>query len=91
MSKKEKAILKDWDRRPWPKEGDKDIATLYASIGRALSQWERFDGTLSLLFATMVAGEGTLAARRAYSAVRTFEGRMEMLRAASEVVLLSER
>ncbi|MDE2104322.1 MAG: hypothetical protein KGL39_44200 [Patescibacteria group bacterium] len=73
-----------WDRRPWPLKGDTDLNVIYASIGRALSQWERYEGVLSLLFSELVAGQESEGARRAYSAVRTFEGRAEMLRAASE-------
>ena len=73
-----------WDRRPWPAQGDADMDTLYASVGRALSQWERFEGHLALLFSAFVTGMETDIARRAYCAVRTFEGRAEMLRAASE-------
>jgi len=64
---------------------DADLEILYASVSRVLSKWERLEGTLSLLFATFVSGHNSEAARRAYVAVRTFEGRAEMLRAASEV------
>lgn len=73
-----------WDRCPWPSQGDHNQERLYAGIGRALSEWERYDTTLSFLFAAFVSPAAPLGARRAYSAVRTFEGRVEMLRAASE-------
>ena len=73
-----------WDRRPWPKIGDSNIETTYASVGRAISRWEIYDGHLSVLFSAFVAPNfKTKSAMRAYSAVRTFEGRLEMLRAAS--------
>lgn len=75
--------LKPWERRPWPATGDSDINKVYASVGRFLSQWERYEGMLSLLFAAFVSQPKNDAARRAYVAVRTFEGRAEMLRAAS--------
>jgi hypothetical protein len=85
MSKKaaKEPKLKPWDRRPWPIAGDLDLTTIYAAAGRALSQWERYEGVLSLLFSAFVAGTETQAAKRAYVSVRTFEGRAEMLRAAS--------
>jgi hypothetical protein len=75
-----------WDRRPWPSIGDANEDALYAAIGRALSEWERYDGMLSFLYSSFVTVTPKLflAARRSYSAVRTFEGRMEMLRAASQ-------
>jgi hypothetical protein len=76
--------LNPWDRRPWPTEGDANIDALYASIGLFLSQWERHELVLSFVFASFVAGADGTAAKRAYSAVRTFEGRADMLRAASE-------
>jgi hypothetical protein len=76
--------LKPWDPRPWPRRGDDSIEVLYAAAGRALSQWERYEGALSLLFSAFVSTALTPAARRAYSAVRTFEGRVDMLRAAAE-------
>lgn len=76
--------LKPWDRRPWPLFGDADMNELYAAVGRALSQWERYEGHLALLFSAFVTGMETDIARRAYCAVRTFEGRTDMLRAAAE-------
>jgi len=76
--------LKPWDPRPWPTRGDDSIEVLYAAAGRALSQWERYEGALSLLFSAFVSTALTQAARRAYRAVRRFEGRTDMLRAAAE-------
>jgi hypothetical protein len=76
--------LKPWDRRPWPPHGDTDQEKLYAGVGRALSEWERYDARLSFLFAAFTSQEDNAIGRRAYSAVRTFEGRRDMLRAASE-------
>lgn len=78
--------LAPWDRRPWPRVGDSDIAALYASIGCALTAWERYESELAFLFSQFVStGPGSIhPAMRAYCAVRTFQGRMEMLQAASE-------
>jgi hypothetical protein len=86
MSKKEEKAkeLKPWDRRPWPISGDTNQNELYAAVGRALSEWERYESVLAFLFANLIGAPVMLAARRAYSAVRTFEGRADMLRAASE-------
>jgi hypothetical protein len=72
-----------WSRRPWPTAGESNIDVVHAQVGRALSQWERFEFILSLLFAAFVSDGKGLAARRAYVAVRTFEGRAVMLRAAA--------
>ncbi|MGO8951965.1 MAG: hypothetical protein ACLP1W_20625 [Rhodomicrobium sp.] len=76
--------LAPWNRRPWPKRGNKSQPKLYASVGRVLSQWERYEGLLSLLFSAFVAQAKSNAAQRSFGAIRTSEGRIEMLRAASE-------
>ena len=75
-----------WDRRPWPESGDGHQDITYAAVGRALSEWERYESVLGFLFGNLVlpGAPVLLAATRSYSAVRTFEGRAEMLRAASE-------
>ena len=82
MSKTERE-LKPWDRRPWPKSGTPNIDVVYAEVGHALSTWERYEFTLAILYAAFVADEDYLGARRSYAAIRTFEGRADMLRAAS--------
>jgi hypothetical protein len=74
--------LKPADRRPWPEVGDKSIEETYAAVGRALSNWERYEWVLSHLFSVIVSDTESEAARRAYGAVRTFEGRIDMLEAA---------
>ena len=76
--------LRPWDRRPWPPSGDANQETLYAAVGRALSEWERYDAVLSFLFSAFATPADPAIGRRAFSAVRTLEGRIEMLRAASE-------
>lgn len=76
---------KPWDRRPWPSKGDIERDTTHAAVGRALSNWERLEAFLAELFASLVSARDGAAAKRAYVAVRTFEGRAEMMRAASTV------
>jgi hypothetical protein len=57
----------------------------YEAVGRALSSWEIYEGILSVLFSVFVTPKlSSRAGMRAYHAVRTFEGRAEMLRAASQ-------
>jgi hypothetical protein len=80
MSKEIKAS----DRRPWPTAGDTDENTLYASVGRALTAWERYEAQLAFLFAQFTTAILFQPSIRAYCAVRTFEGRADMLRAASK-------
>lgn len=81
-----KKELAPWDRRPWPRRGDRNVAKLYASIGCALTAWERVESELAFLFAQFVTSRpsGIHPAMRAFCAVRTFQGRLEMLKAASE-------
>ena len=73
-----------WDRRPWPSMGEANQGAVYEGIGRALSEWERYEAGLSFLFANFIGAPVLLGGMRVFSAVRTFEGRTEMLRAASE-------
>ena len=85
MSKPKEPKVNIWDRRPWPKIGDPTPEVIYEAVGRALSSWEIYEGLQSVLFSAFVTPNlQTKAAMRAYSAVRTFEGRNEMLRAASQ-------
>jgi hypothetical protein len=85
MSKPKEPKSNVWDRRPWPKIGDATAEVIYEAVGRALSSWEVYEGLQSVLFSVFVTPNlETKAAMRAYSAVRTFEGRNEMLRAASQ-------
>ena len=73
-----------WDRPSWPAEGDRTLDAVYAAVGGALSEWERYEAVLSYVFAGFTTPTEVAIGRRTYSAVRTFEGRAEMLRAASE-------
>jgi hypothetical protein len=81
--------IKPWERRPWPEGGDENKDALYRSVGEALSSWERFEGIMSLLFSAFVGVYDTKAAQRAYASIRTFEGRAEMMRAATEAYFSS--
>lgn len=82
-----KQSLRPWDRRPWPRKGTRSVPKMYEGVGRALSAWERLEGALSLLFSELIESESK-AARRSYNAVRTWQGRSEMLQAASETYFL---
>jgi hypothetical protein len=80
----------DWDRRPWPEQGDSDPKEIFAAVGEALSSWENLEGLIATLFAAFVTTDENIApAKRAYVAARTFEGRKEMLKAASEAFFSS--
>ena len=75
-----------WEQRPLPKRGDLRPTKTFAAVGQALSHWSRFESHLAILFVSFAAHAGpSPVARRAFGAVRTFEGRLEMLRAASDV------
>lgn len=76
---------KPWDVPPPPTHGDPVDDLTFAAVGRALSHWERFERVLSILFAEFVGDQDDdLPAVRAYGAVATFRGRVEMIRAAAE-------
>lgn len=73
-----------WDALPTLPEGDLDEDRLFAAVGRALTQWEMFEGALGQIFNELceAPGEGPF---RAYGAVAAFTGRADMLQEAFEV------
>lgn len=73
-----------WERREWPSKGDADINLLWRTLGQCLSRWEEYENFLSSIFSYFVAKRDWPGGRRPYHAVRAFEARAEMLRAASE-------
>jgi len=81
---------KPWDVPPTPKTGDADPDTTYAAVGRALSQWELFEGNFSQLFAIFIghAPSAILTAVRAYGTIQTFRGRADMVEGAAELFFL---
>ena len=73
-----------WERLPWPEHGDLDRKETFAGVGIALTQWAHYEAALCRLFSAFIAQDrDSHAARRAFGAVRTFEGRMDMLEAAA--------
>lgn len=75
-----------WAIPPRPAVGDADIDTTYRAVGHALSEWERFEAHLAILFATILGLEReSNTARRAYGSVVAFAGRAEMLKGAADI------
>lgn len=72
-------------RQPWevpdpPIVGDATQDITFRAVGAALSNWEWFEGNLSLAFSFLIgAGYGNVAALRAYGSVETFRGRANMI------------
>ena len=54
------------------------------AVGRALTQWERFEQIFCTLFCTLLGRDTNYAAERAYGAVITFRGRADMIEAIVE-------
>ncbi len=75
-----------WDVPDYPKKGDPNLEVTYCAVGRALSQWEWFEGNLSLIFTYVIGtGHGNVAAARAYGAVEVFRARKSLMEHAAEV------
>ncbi len=70
-----------WDIPPVPEDGDHDIFTTFAAVGRALTEWEHVEGALAQVFSFLVGAEWTTTepAVRAYGSVVSFQGRANML------------
>jgi hypothetical protein len=83
--KNEPIPLQAWDCRPWPASGDQDPNLIFAGVGVALTHWAHYETALCRLFSAFIAlDRDSEAARRAFGAVRTFEARLDMLRAAAD-------
>jgi hypothetical protein len=75
-----------WALPKIPAAGDEDEEALYSSVGRALSEWERFENLLAFLFAAFIIPKhDSEAARRAYGSVVSFGGRADLLKGAAGV------
>lgn len=78
-------------KQPWevpnpPASGDAANHITFCAVGRALSQWEWFEGNLSLALSYLIgSGYGNVAALRAYGSVETFRGRTNLIERAAEV------
>jgi len=78
-------------KQPWevpdpPQIGDASNDITFAAVGEALSQWQFFEGNLSLAFSFLLdSGYGNLAAQRAYGSVESFRGRANLIEEAADV------
>jgi hypothetical protein len=77
-----------WDIRDPAPSGDATADPVFASVGRALTEWERMETGWALIFAALIGApkgeERRAPAIRAYGSVPSFTGRSEMLRRAGE-------
>jgi hypothetical protein len=72
----------------WPERGDQNPNDIYRSVGHALTQWGYVETAFARLFSALIAlDRDSHTARRAYGVVRTSEGRLQMMRAASDAYL----
>jgi len=85
--------LKPSDPRDWPKRGDGSKRITYAAVGEALSEWAEIEIAMTRIFFTFLDGKGGYGsvAIRAFGSVRTFEGRLEMIKSSSEVYFEIEK
>jgi hypothetical protein len=76
----------------FPEKGDEIEDHTFAAVGRAMSDWTMVEIELTRLFVTLVQGKGAYISvtARAFGAVKTVEGRLDMLRAAAEPFFLIE-
>jgi hypothetical protein len=76
-----------WDIPPRRAHGDIDENTLFAAIGRALTEWEQVEAACAEIFAVLVSvsrkSSHQAPAIRAYGTVISFRSRCEMLQAAA--------
>lgn len=78
--------LKPWESRPWPTKGTPSQMDLHTAVGIAVDRWERLDGSFGTLFALTTSPRQiwSMEASYVYSAIRTFEGRLALVRASGE-------
>jgi hypothetical protein len=81
-----------WDRPPFPPQGDADKKEIWTAVGTAISAWGEYESALGRLFTFFIAGDfPSPQAKRAFGGIRTFEGRRELLRGASEAFFHYQR
>jgi hypothetical protein len=75
-----------WDVPDAPKIGDATNDITFRAVGAALSQWEWFEGNLSLAFSYLIGtGYGNVAASRVYGSVEVVRVRKTLIENAAEV------
>jgi hypothetical protein len=73
-----------WDVPALPSFGDVDKEVLFAAVGRALSQWEYFEGYLGELYSFLISSHlQTTPAMRVYGSSTSFANRLDMIRTAA--------
>lgn len=78
-----------WAIPPPATQGDKDPFITFGAVGAALSDWERFEGHLALIFSALIGTDRSIpAARRAYGTIVSFGGRADMLSSAAEMYFI---
>lgn len=81
-----------WDRFTWPVVFDASPSVTYEAVGRALTHWSKFEGAMTIIFGYLVhPNDAQLVVVMAYTAVRTFEGRRDMMRDVVEVIFLNRK
>lgn len=75
----------DWGKRMLPARGDWSAARLHQCVGGALSAWEDFEAEFANLFLAVVSPNiYSLPVLRAFGSVVTFNGRLDMVKAAAQ-------
>jgi hypothetical protein len=89
MPKNEKKVGNSrWARPQLPKTGNKTREEIWTAVGAALTAWGEYESELGRLFSIFMAGDfPSPQAQRAFGAIRTFEGRSQMLWEAYEAFL----
>jgi hypothetical protein len=84
--------INPWEIPPFPTKGDDNECITFESVGRALTAWENFETRLFWLYVAILGVSGwTVPAERAYGAIATSRGRVDMLRAAGSAYLFEYR
>ena len=73
-----------WNAPSPTKYGDKTCEVIFTSVGRALTEWESIETAFSLMFGLFVES-GSEAAKRAYGAITSPNGRSQALLMAAEI------
>ena len=80
---------KPWDMPSLPKRGDRLRDDTFIAVGRALSQWEHFEGEIGLIYGILAGPlRETSPAIRAYGSVSSFSTRIDMINEASKAFFL---
>jgi hypothetical protein len=83
-------VANPWDIPALPSLGEMSTETIFTAVGRALSQWEYFEGYLGEVYCYLIGSPSqTSPAMRSYGSVTVNSTRTEMIKSAANAYFIT--